>query len=166
MITRSRVARDPDKARGQSLVEFALVIPIIVLLVAGFVEVGRAVYSYNTLANAAREGARIAAVNQISAATDCDESRPVEDPANAHWSIIGCVRAAAGVLGTQAGDITVSYLTPPNTSLSCTPTLHVGCIASVTVAYQYSVSTPLISAIVPSIAMSSTSQMPVERVFP
>src|ERR671912_110155 len=42
--------------RGQALVEFALVLPLFLL--------GRAVFAYNTLTNAAREGARLAIVNQ------------------------------------------------------------------------------------------------------
>ena len=166
MITGLRGTRNGKRPRGQGLVEFALVIPIIVLLVAGFVDLGRAVYSYNTLANTARQGARVAAVNQISAMTECDQSRPVEDPSAAHWSIIGCVLAAGAALGVQAGDVKVSYAPPPSTSLECSPTLHVGCLASVTVIYHYDVSTPLIGTLVGPITMSSTSEMPIERVFP
>jgi len=45
--------------RGSSLVEFALVIPVIMLLIFGAVDLGRAVYAYNTIANAARDGARV-----------------------------------------------------------------------------------------------------------
>ena len=56
--------RHDQPASGQSLVEFAMVLPIIVLLIAGFIEIGRAVFAYNGLTNAAREGARLAAVNQ------------------------------------------------------------------------------------------------------
>jgi Flp pilus assembly protein TadG len=51
-------------SRGQALVEFALVIPIFVLLLTALFDMGRAVFAYNTLTNAAREGARIAIVNQ------------------------------------------------------------------------------------------------------
>ena len=51
-------------ARGQALVEFALVIPIFLFLLVALFDLGRAVFSYNTLTNAAREGARMAIVNQ------------------------------------------------------------------------------------------------------
>lgn len=51
-------------ARGQSLVEFALIVPVFVLLLVGLFDVGRAVYAYNTVNNAAREGARWAIVDQ------------------------------------------------------------------------------------------------------
>src|SRR4029077_3264030 len=58
-----RLRRD-RRGRGQALVEFALVIPIFLLLLIAIFDMGRAVFAYNTLTNAAREGARIAIVNQ------------------------------------------------------------------------------------------------------
>ena len=48
--------------RGQELVEFALVAPIIFLLLFALIEFGVAIWHYNTLAQAAREGARAALV--------------------------------------------------------------------------------------------------------
>jgi Flp pilus assembly protein TadG len=46
--------------KGQDLVEFALILPILVLLLAGIVDLGRAFHSYIVIANASREGARYA----------------------------------------------------------------------------------------------------------
>jgi Flp pilus assembly protein TadG len=154
------------RAGGQSIVEFALVIPIIILLVVGFFEIGRAVFAYNTIANAARQAVRVAAVNQIASVTDCDESRPIEDPYEPHWSYRGCAIAAASTLGITTANVSISYSPPPSTTVTCSPTLHVGCIASVTVTYAYTISTPFVSRLIGSISMSQTSQMPVERVFP
>lgn len=159
-------ARARAGARGQSLVEFALVIPIIILLVVVFVEIGRAVFAYNTIANAARQAARVAAVNQISATTDCDETRPIEDPYEPHWSLRGCAIAAAAPLGLTAANVSVSYAPPPSTTVSCSPDLHVGCIAAVTVTYDYVVTTPFVSSFIGPFTMSQTSEMPIERVFP
>ena len=56
--------RRSTTGRGQALVEFALVIPIFLVLLVALFDLGRAVFAYNTLTNAAREGARIAIVNQ------------------------------------------------------------------------------------------------------
>lgn len=162
MAPRRRARRD----RGQSLVEFALVFPIIIFVIAAFVEIGRAVFAYNTIANAARQGVRVAAVNQMGDVTDCDASRPVEDPFEPHWSIRGCVIAAAATLGIKTDNITVAYDPPPATTLTCDPTLHVGCVASVTVTYDYSLSTPFLSMVIGSFRMTQTSTMPIERVFP
>src|SRR5450759_5994863 len=44
--------------RGQSMVEFALSSVLLLLLVGGLVDVGRAIYISEALSNAAREGAR------------------------------------------------------------------------------------------------------------
>jgi hypothetical protein len=47
---------------GQSLVEFALVVPMLLLLVFGIAEFGRAWMTQNILTGAAREAVRLAAV--------------------------------------------------------------------------------------------------------
>jgi Flp pilus assembly protein TadG len=47
---------------GAAAVEFALVAPLLVLLICGIVDLGRAYATLNQLAASAREGARLAAV--------------------------------------------------------------------------------------------------------
>jgi len=49
--------------KGQALVELALILPLMLLILFGITEFGRALYMVNTLNNAAREGARRAAVS-------------------------------------------------------------------------------------------------------
>jgi Flp pilus assembly protein TadG len=46
--------------KGQSLVEFASLLPIMVASLVFMLDLGRLVYAYSVLANAAREGARLA----------------------------------------------------------------------------------------------------------
>lgn len=48
---------------GQAIVEFALILPVFLLLVLGFIDSARAVFQYITLADAAREGTRYAIVH-------------------------------------------------------------------------------------------------------
>jgi Flp pilus assembly protein TadG len=48
---------------AQSLVEFAFILPIILLIITGLFDVARAVWQENTLAYAAREGTRYAIVH-------------------------------------------------------------------------------------------------------
>jgi Flp pilus assembly protein TadG len=166
-MTRSRRrGRGGRNGGGQSLVEFALVFPIIVLLVVAFVEVGRAVFAWNTIANAARQGARVAAVNQLADVTECDETRPIEDPYDPHWSFKGCAMLTGQTIGLNASDVSVVYSPPPGTTVVCTPTLHIGCIAAVTVAYDFEISTPFVNWIIGPFTMVQTSEMPIERVFP
>jgi Flp pilus assembly protein TadG len=154
------------KSGGQGLVEFAVVLPVILLLFLGIFDFGRAVFAFNTVANAAREGARVAAVDQVLTSPDCIESMPVEDPANPHWSIKECAVAAAQALGVPTSAVSVSYAPPAGSTVTCAPTLHVGCIASVTVQYTWSAITPVIGGLIGPITVSSTSQMPIQRVFP
>ena len=47
---------------GQSLVEFAVVLPIFLLILAGILDFGLGLYSQMTVINAAREGARLGVV--------------------------------------------------------------------------------------------------------
>lgn len=53
--------------RGQSVVELALVLPVLVLLLTGILEFGLIIHQYLAVTEAAREGARVAAVGQTDA---------------------------------------------------------------------------------------------------
>jgi Flp pilus assembly protein TadG len=53
---------DPD--RGATAVEFALLLPVLLLLVCGLIDFGRALNAQITLTQAAREGARLAALGE------------------------------------------------------------------------------------------------------
>jgi Flp pilus assembly protein TadG len=48
---------------GQTLVEFALLLPILLLLAVVIFDLGRAVYYYSAIHNAAREGARYGVIH-------------------------------------------------------------------------------------------------------
>lgn len=52
---------------GAALVEFAIIAPLLLLLVFGIIEFGRAYNAQNTLTHAAREGARKYAITQDTA---------------------------------------------------------------------------------------------------
>ena len=54
-----RFVRD---TRGQSLIEFALILPMMLVVMFMITEFGRALYTYNVLETAARAGARAAVV--------------------------------------------------------------------------------------------------------
>jgi len=48
---------------GQDLVEFALVVPFLLLLIMGIFDLGRVTFFYSTLTNISREGARYGVVH-------------------------------------------------------------------------------------------------------
>jgi len=56
----SRVGADRSRERGANLVELAVVMTLLLVLLAGAADVGRAFYSYIVIINASREGARFA----------------------------------------------------------------------------------------------------------
>ncbi len=60
------------RRHGQSLVEFALMGPIFFVLLMGTIDLGRAIYIYNTISDAAREGARAAVPAQVPVASQDD----------------------------------------------------------------------------------------------
>jgi len=139
---------------GQSLVEFALVLPALLLIFMGILDFGRAVFAYNSLSNAARDGARVAIVDQ---STD-----------------VGGVPAGATEAANQAtglgldpsdiNDVQVSYLLP-DLSGAC-PSRALGCVAEVTVNYQYTAITPIIGSFIGPIDLSATSQLRIEFTKP
>ena len=65
---------------GQSLVEFALIIPVILLIITGLFDAGRAVWQENTLAYAAREGTRYAIVHGSTSGTPVGPCSSCGDP--------------------------------------------------------------------------------------
>lgn len=65
-ITVRKVAGGPE--RGASLVEFALAIPLLLVVIAGIVDFGFVFQRYEVITNAAREGARLASLPGYDAA--------------------------------------------------------------------------------------------------
>ncbi len=61
--------RGDRRQRGQSLAEFALLLPLLLTILFGTIDLGRAFYTYVSLTNAAREAARYAAVNGTAASS-------------------------------------------------------------------------------------------------
>ena len=71
------MSKTNQKTRGQSLVEMALVLPILLLLVLTFIDLARGVYYYSTLGNAVREGTRYASVRKLDTQAARDEVESV-----------------------------------------------------------------------------------------
>ncbi len=158
-----------DRSRGQALVEFAFVFPIIAFLAFAFIDIGRAAFQWNTLGSAARQAARVAVVNQVdpaSAPWPCLANKPVENPSSPGWTFRGCAVTAGQSIGVTPADVTVSYAAPPGVTLDCTTVRNVGCIVTVQVTSRYVPITPVAGSIIGPITMTATSQMPIERTFP
>jgi len=140
------------KPRGQGLVEFALILPVFVLMIMGIVDFGRMIYAFNSVSNAAREGARVGIVDQRTGA------------GGARLAAIEAATQATG-LGLNPSDANHVLVTFPNTAGNC-PTVSVGCPISVRVQYRFSAATPIIGRIIGPITVGSTTVIPIERVQP
>ena len=77
-VVRDRISRD----EGVAAVEFALILPVLALLLFGVLEFGRVWSQYQVFQGAAREGARCAAV-QASGFSDCDIQPAINNAADA-----------------------------------------------------------------------------------
>ncbi len=59
------ITRYMHNVKGSSIIEFALVLPILLLVLFGITEFGRMIMTTNILNTASREGARLAAVSPL-----------------------------------------------------------------------------------------------------
>lgn len=133
-----------EEHRGQSLVEFALTLPILLLLIFGLVDLGRAVYINNALAEAARDGARYGSVQ--ARAYDEASRDAVED-----W-----VRAR---LDAVPSPTITADCTAVNPTFGCT----VNDILVVTVRSDVEMITPIIGQIVGSLSLEGRSEVVVNN---
>lgn len=131
---RLRVVREE---RGSALVEFAMVCFLLMMVMIGVVEMARFLLIYNTIANAARAGARYAAVHG-------------SDNSASTTTIQGVVNGylAAGGVDTSGATVYVVY---PDTGSCNTP----GCRVTIGISYPFN---PLTSYFPLSVSLGSTSQ--------
>ena len=157
------------RRRGQGLVEFALVLPIFLLILFGLIDMGRYVYLNSTLSQAAREGARVAAVEASwmgKSGASCGAVGGPVCPANVSALRADVLNGANRMLAPfdpiSNADLYTSCddTTAPNpvTSKTCSsPTI--GGVASVRVVAVYRPLTPIISSIFPSITTQAAASM-------
>lgn len=135
---------------GQTLAEFALVLPMVILLLLALFDAGRAVYAYNAITNAAREGARLAIVNQ-------DEA-----------TIQARTKAQGGGVIADPNDVTVTFLDSatgdPCDGTGSNPALTIGCTAQVDAETHWQAITPVVGDLIGPLDLTATSALPVEFV--
>jgi Flp pilus assembly protein TadG len=148
------------RSRGQAIAEFALIIPLFLLILMALFDLGRAVFINNGLTNAAREAARLAIVNQ--------DSTLVAQRAQA---------MAFGVTITTTPDDLVAYYrsnpdiddvesNEPCDNSDADHEIAVGCVAVVTAEADWQPITPIVGNIVGQMTFSARSELPIEFVCP
>jgi len=145
------------KTRGQSLVEFALILPILLLLVLGALDIGRIITTKIAVTNAAREGANYLSRNAF-----------VDDEANADDIDATCAvisREATSTDGTfvnvtiDCSEIEINLGTPPD---CCTQGQPVQVTVRKTVELIYGDILELLGSISGPLEIASTVQMRVK----
>jgi Flp pilus assembly protein TadG len=140
-------ARDRrERDRGQALVEFALVIPIFLLIVLGLFDLGRAVFYHTTLSNASREAVRVGIVDQ-----------------NANAIRTRALEASGGVMSVSSGDVVISHLNPDLSSggTCSTAPYDIGCVVKVEMTHEFQPATPF----VPTLSLHAETHQSIERKY-
>jgi len=181
--------RSRRRQRGQGLVEFALVGPVLLLLAFGVFDFGRGMSANVTVTNSAREGARYLALNAVTKGstsnygtacygTGSSPSAPTPDSGQGKaWRqlqdasvdltqvtmIVRFYKSSNDPATGGAADITVTCsggtVSVSNPNLA---KLSPGDWVQVEVDYKYSPSTPLISHLVSHVSMARTTTMVLE----
>jgi Flp pilus assembly protein TadG len=98
---------------GQSLVEFALMLPFLVLLLVGVIDLGRIYFSYMTIVNAAREGARYGAAHPPASTAEVCATGTTTDP------ILRRVLEESAGSGVNTATMTVCRSLPDGNAGNC-----------------------------------------------
>ena len=96
---------------GQSMVEFAVLAPVFFLLLLGTIDLGRAVYIYNTISDAAREGTRAAIPFDTPLPTNAAVVAAVQSKLGGGFTL----QVDAACAGIAAGGSCPTVPTVPNT---------------------------------------------------
>lgn len=108
---RCRSSRSVPQDRGAAAVEFALLLPLLLLLVFGIIDFGRALNAQITLTQAAREGARLAALGEPNVVSSTQAAATGLSPVSV--TVTSCpAGAGAGVNAVVHASYTFSFITP------------------------------------------------------
>lgn len=123
--------------RGQTAVEFALIAPLLVILLLGIIQFGIAFHNYVTITDAARAGARQAIVARFGGGNFDNAKQTVRD---------------------AASSLDQSKLTPTVTA----PSMTAGSLVTVTVTYPYTIDIPLIGVTIKNGSLTAVAKEELE----
>jgi Flp pilus assembly protein TadG len=132
------------RQRGQTLVETALVLPMLMLLVFGIVELAHAASVMQTLDNAARDGAQWSA-------------RPTEGTGS--LPLVSAVQTRVVADAAAAGVPITPFAVSVNQEIDQTVNGIVTSYSQVQVKYHYTFITPMLAAILPGVTITGKAIM-------
>lgn len=122
--------RTQTQARGQTMVEFAVALPIFIMLLVGIFDFGRVVWINDTLAAAAREAARYAIVHGGSVSTLCPAGPPMPDTSDPASTCPPYPNGTAYPRGSREAIRDVAHHWAAGTSNDVTVTICYGVVTS------------------------------------
>jgi Flp pilus assembly protein TadG len=140
------------RQRGSTIVEQAIILPVLLAVFFGVIDMSRALYSYTYVSYIAREATRWASVRSTAL-----NGGPITN--NDVKTFVSNVTG----MGIDAAQISTAtnWIAPPNASPACPggpADQKPGCVVQVTVTYNFSFILPLMPRGTP-LRMSSESQM-------
>jgi|SRR6516164_2240330 len=147
----SRTQKVKDRQKGAVAVEFAMMLPLLGILLLGVMEVGSIVRDYTVLKNAAREGARFSAnpANQMSLSQNSSTTlQTIQNRVVAYLQNENITVSAGNVTVDQAYPVQIGALTVMG--------------SHVTVTYNRSLIFPGVTSLIPSLG---TLQLTGDAVF-
>jgi Flp pilus assembly protein TadG len=126
--------------RGAAIVEFAIVLPIMLMLVFGIIDFGVSLHYRGLVGNAARDGARVGAVNPSTTA------------------ITTAARNAANITPASAVLVTPECTKPGGTTCNFS-NIVAGDTVVVKVEYTYTLITPVATLFSTTLKVQSTARM-------
>lgn len=146
---RERLNAKGGRQRGSTLVEQAIILPLLLALFFGVIDMGRALYTYSFVSYIAREATRWASVR----------GTPLNGGPITNAQVTTFVKNATGAALDPANISTATnWIPPPHGSPACpAASEQPGCVVQVTVNYNFKFVLPFLPA--GAVPMSSESQM-------
>lgn len=121
---KQRLSRTVRREDGSSIIELAIVFPILLVLFVGIAELGRLFYTYTTLAKATKVGARYLSTSRNVTKGDADEIAAAKAEARnlVVCGYLDCTDKAPIVPGLTAAKVIIC----DNYSVPCTPVIPAG----------------------------------------
>jgi Flp pilus assembly protein TadG len=138
------------RERGQALVEFSLILIPFLWILMGIVDLGRGIYIYNGVNQAARELARVTSVHLCGTSGTCTVGTSAETAA-----VTGTQAKLVPGLGGPGSTITYACTTVTDAVLSSVDCPS-GEYVKVTVSVPFSAVTPFLGGFLPSSLASTT----------
>jgi TadE-like protein len=149
--------RGEESERGSNLVEYGIVLALLLMMLFGLIDFGRALYAYHFVSEAAREGTRYAMVR----GSRCDIQLSGCVPPPGYPDIQTYLKNVPA--GIDPAQLTVTPTWNPNGSANCPgPQIDApGCVVEVQVSYNFNFMLPFLPR--STVVMQSSSEMVISQ---